>query len=248
MNLQETPAGQHFARFSRLYRGRERGIWERGRFEVSENNGVFLPDEVLTVERFVEHASGEGRSYGIHLLDAQNCVNFSMYDMDAHPRTLPAPEMLRQLRMLKPLVLHMCATLYDIGIARENLLLEFSGTGYHLWLFYAEPQPAVEIRAWMSRALVKSAIEGHAFKPVRTEITATHNGDKVWLPLRVNSNQGNRSVFIDDLARFDPGDYDQRVDFSRLDAVVPLSRERLSEITARLAAVGDAVGGARLGG
>jgi hypothetical protein len=139
MNLQETPAGQHFARFSRLYRGRERGIWERGRFEVSENNGVFLPDEVLTVERFVEHASGEGRSYGIHLLDAQNCVNFSMYDMDAHPRTAPAPEMLRQLRMLKPLVLHMCATLYDIGIARENLLLEFSGTGYHLWLFYAEP-------------------------------------------------------------------------------------------------------------
>lgn len=224
----------YFTRFSQLYRGRERGIWERSRFEVSENNGAFLPDEAFTQERFLEHVSGEGRSYGVHLLDAQNRVCFCMYDMDACPRTAPADEMIRNLRALKPSVMHMRDTLYDVGVAPANLLIEFSGTGFHLWMFYAYPFPAAEVKDWMSRALRRSGLQGIPFKPQRTEITEKHNGDKVWLPLRVNSNQGNRSVFIGDLEGFDPSDYDQRLDFSLVENVMPLAGENLDLIRARL--------------
>lgn len=224
----------YFSRFSQLYKGRERGIWERGQFEASEKNGTFLPDDEFTLERFVEHVGGNGRSYGIHLLDSQNRVRFCMFDIDAYPRTAPQKEMVRNLRALKPSVIHLRNTLYAIGVGAQNLLIEFSGTGFHLWMFYDVPIAATGVKAWMSAALERSKLDGIPFKPQRTEITDKHNGDKVWLPLRMNSNQGNRSVFIRDLDGFDPENYDQKADFTVVEKVVPMTTEDLRRISAQL--------------
>ena len=224
----------HFSRFSQFYKGRERGIWERGQFEAGEKNGTFLPDDEFTLERFVEHVGGNGRSYGIHLLDSQNRVRFCMFDIDAYPRTAPQNEMVRNLRALKPSVIHMRNTLYAMGVDARNLLIEFSGTGFHLWMFYDVPIAATEVKAWMSAALERSELDGIPFKPQRIEITDKHNGDKVWLPLRINSNQGNRSVFIRDLEGFDPENYDQKLDFTVIEKVVPMTTEDLRRISAQL--------------
>ncbi len=223
-----------FERFTALYRGRERGIWERGPAEASEKNGAFLADQTLTLERFREHLSGAGRSYGLNLLDARNRVRFCMYDMDAYPRNAPRAEMLQKLRELKPRALQLRDALRAAGIGPDRLLLEFSGTGFHFWMFYADPQPAAEVKDWMAALLRRAGLKGVPFKPQRTEATDSHAGDKVWLPLRINSNQGSRSVFIRNLDRFDPGGGEDDAGLDLLEAVRPIAAEELARLRREL--------------
>ncbi|MCL5961907.1 MAG: hypothetical protein M1358_21785 [Chloroflexi bacterium] len=153
----------------------------------------------LTEDAWLDHLHA-GPHLGAFVQRADGRATYSMFDIDIAPRNAPRVEMLRQMEDLKPLALRVRDVLEAKGLSRQQVLAEFSGTGYHLWTFYEEPVPAALIQRLTLRILARVGVD----VPFKPRYPFERDKDKVWLPLRVNRNQGVRSTLIGDLEDFDP--------------------------------------------
>lgn len=176
----------------------------------------------LTLDVWQDHL-GSGPHVGAYLQRADGKVRFSMFDIDVWPRDVPRAEMLRQMEDLRPSALRAREALEHFGLSREQVLVEFSGTGYHLWVFYEEPIPAALAQRFMQRAQARAGSE-LVYKP---RYPFERDRDRVWLPLRVNHNQGMRSTFVEDLETFDPSQYPQEVNLRSLVTVQQVDIKRV---------------------
>jgi hypothetical protein len=108
----------------------------------------------------------------------------------------------------------------EMGLKRENMLLEFPTVGFHLFIFFKDPVPAADVKRLMMRVLEKLQLTHMPFYPRKIE--EGPHGDRVQLPLRINRNTSKRSNFIRDLRAFDPEHYETDPDFSVLEEVEPI--------------------------
>ncbi len=110
--------------------------------------------------------------------------------------------------------------LMEMGLKRENILLEFPTVGFHLFIFFKNPVSASDVKRLMMKVLEKLHLTRIPFYPRKIE--ESPYGDRVQLPLRVNRNTSRRSNFIRDLKTFDPEHYGADPDFSVLEEVEPI--------------------------
>lgn len=201
--------------FVKRYRGRSDVV------AVQQKDGSFVQRHGgLTLDRFLEHMDMTN-TYGIYQMDDEACVRFILFDMDVFPRRKRSgPELLAELSKKTGEVLMLRDTLKDLDIHEDQILVEFPTVGYHLVLFFEGPVPAQEAKAFAQLALARAGLKYVApFYP----ITTVEYGDMVRLPLRVNNLTGKRSVFVDNLATFDPAHYDPTPDFTPLERIRPIS-------------------------
>ncbi len=148
----------------------------------------------LTSSDMMAHLKGEV-SIGVYQLDPRNShVKWLCFDLDTNdPAALE----------------HLCSLVETALVPSEHrtsLILEQSGRkGYHVWLFFATPQPAASVRYWVAQ----SGLPGHwkdvsrdqqwplEFFPKQDFIDAGGFGNLVKLPLGVHAVSGVKSVILD---------------------------------------------------
>lgn len=176
----------------------------------------------LTPEAWQDHI-GDGPHLGAFVQRADGTVQFSMFDIDISPLGAPREEMLRQMEILKPQAIKVRDALMAGGLTPEQVLVEYSGSGYHLWIFFEAPLPAAMAR-WVMLGACKRAGLDLRYKPCHLEEPAK---DRVWLPMRINRSQQVRSVWVADLASFNPAQYHAEVDLEFLAGVRTVEAEKI---------------------
>lgn len=92
--------------------------------------------------------------------------------------------------------------------------------GYHLFLFFSDPVPAIMVKSVTNTVLERSGLPLTPFYP-RSTRQWTY-GDLVQVPFQMNRNTGRRSNLFDDLDSFDPASYDSALSFLSLEMVKPV--------------------------
>ena len=215
---EDEPWQKRYEAFVRLYRGRDDVIAER------QSDGGYLPVEGagLTFERFLDHV-GQRKTYAIYNMDDSKRVSFGLFDVDVPGRKQGWETVRAGIEKKREESLRIMKTLLDMGLKRENLLLEFPTVGFHVLVFFKDPVPAVNVKNMMERVLKTNSLSHIPFYPRKIEDSPY--GDRIQLPLRINMNTSMRSNFIRDLEQFDPEHYREAPDFSILEEVIPVSAE-----------------------
>lgn len=204
---------EDYRHFARLYRGRDDVIGEQapgGSF--SDRPGG------LTPERFRAHLSGEA-TYAIYNKLEGGDVAFALFDLDVTDKSVPWETMCRNLEAEQAQALRLQSLLRRLGLAPENMLVEFPTVGYHLLLFFDRPAPADRVKGLMGELLKAAGLPSRPYYPYATD---TPRGDMVRLPLRTNLYTGRRSIFLDDLAAFDPARYEPTPNLQVLRGIRPI--------------------------
>ena len=210
--------------FIRLYRGRDDVIAEQ------KEGGEYFPieGEGLTFERFLDHIHLR-KTYAIYNMDDFKKVHFGLFDLDVFPRNKEWKYLLSGIEEKRKETLQVMKTLLEMGLKRQQILLEFPTVGFHLLIFFRNPVEAKQVKMIMEMVLKRSHLTHIPFYP--KEIVGSPWGDRVQLPLRINRNTSRRSNFIRDLNTFDPEHYDSNPDFSVLEEVESISKERIDQWT-----------------
>lgn len=198
--------------FIRLYKGRDDVIAEQ------REDGEYIPieGEGLTFERFLEHIHLR-KTYAIYNKDDLKRVYFGLFDVDVFPRNQEWKYLLSGIEEKRKETLQIMKTLMEMGLKRQQILLEFPTVGFHLLIFFKNPVEAKRVTVLMEKILKRSHLTHIPFYP--KDIAESPWGDRVQLPLRINRNTSKRSNFIRDLETFDPEHYDPNPDFSVLEEV-----------------------------
>jgi len=206
---------RNYKTFIRLYRGRHDIIAEQN----EEGGYQVVPGEGLTFERFLDHVLLR-KTYAIYNLDDSRCVSFGLFDADVFPRKQEWPKMRLGIEKKREETFRIMNLLMEMGLKRENILLEFPTVGFHLLIFFKDSAPANDVKYLMRMVLEKLQLSEMPFYPRKTEEVPF--GDRIQLPLRINRNTSRRSNFIRDLKGFDPEHYETDPDFSVLEEVEPI--------------------------
>lgn len=185
--------------FARLYRCRDDIIGRQQR------SGEFVDcPGPLTPQRIEAHLNG-GDAYAVYnLLDGKR-VTFALFDLDGDDKSAPWPAMWQKLDKEKSQALKLRSLLLRLGLAPENILVEFPTVGYHLTFFFYRPWLAEEIKLLVGKLLREAGLRPRPFYPHQVN---QERGDLIRLPLRRNRHTGRQSIFVEDLAAFDPARYE----------------------------------------
>ncbi len=197
--------------FVRLYKGRNDLIAEWRDTEYSTVHGAGL-----TFKRFLDHVQLR-KTYAIYNKDDAGMVNFGLFDVDILPRNQGWEQLLLSMDEKRRETALIMQTLFDMGLDRRHMLVEFPTVGFHLFIFFDKPVPAKVLKTLMRFVLKRSGLEQIPFYPRNVEETPW--GDRIQLPLRVNLRTSRRSNFVHELESFDPGNYASEPDFSVLEQV-----------------------------
>src|SRR5512142_3061591 len=115
---------RRYRSFMRLYKGREDVIAERRAGEY-----VPVPGAGLTFERFHEHAQMK-TAFAIYNRDDAGRVSFGLFDVDVLPRDQGWEKLLLRMDEKKRETLLLVRTLMEMGLERQNLLVEFPTVGF----------------------------------------------------------------------------------------------------------------------
>lgn len=205
---------RHYELFVRCYRGRSDVVAQQqmdGSFRTLSGG--------FTYKRFKEHMA-QTNIYGLYNLDDAGNVGFLMYDMDVFPRTrVTYKQLVPKLRDKVEQVQTLIRTLGALGVAPDQVLVEFPTVGFHVVLPFAQPIPVREAKAFGRLAREQAGLRYETpFYP--HEVSGY--GDMVRLPLRLNNLTGHRSNFVRDITSFDPASYDQTPDFIPLQMLRPI--------------------------
>jgi len=200
--------------FTHLFKGRNDVIAEHrdGKYSSVEGAG-------LTFERFLDHVR-MNETYACYNKSDEGTVNFGLFDVDVSDRDRGWDAILPEIEGKRKETSLIMKTLIDMGLERQNMLLEFPTVGFHLFIFFASPVPAKALKSLMGFVLKRSDLEKMPFYPRKVDAPW---GDRIQLPLRINRNTSKRSNFIHDLESFDPEHYDSEPDFSVLEKVAPIN-------------------------
>ncbi|MFC1958586.1 hypothetical protein ACFLV6_01535 [Chloroflexota bacterium] len=208
--------------FVRLYKGRNDVIaeWRDTKYFTVQGAG-------LTFERFFDHVQLKKR-YAIYNKDDVGSVCFGLFDVDVLPRNQGWEKLLPSMDEKKRETALIMQTLFDMGLDRRNILVEFPTVGFHLFIFFHKPVPAKALKTLMRFVLKRSGLEQIPFYPRKVEETPW--GDRVQLPLRVNVNTSRRSNFVRDLESFDPENYNDEPGFALLEEISLIGPEWLRSV------------------
>lgn len=157
-------------------------------FAKQLDNGMYIPvKEQFTKERLKEHVGGE-KTYGLYVLDTDNTVKWACIDLDGD-----------DLENLKK----DAEQIYDL-YPEFTRMLEFSGRrGYHVWVIFKEPVPAIFAQQLVKSRLNRIKMLKYEVFPKQTELNENRKyGNLVKIPLAIHRVSGKRSEII----RFDEGE------------------------------------------
>jgi hypothetical protein len=147
--------------------------------------GYVRAEAPLSDEELLAHLRGE-KVVGVYQLSRDSRVKWAVWDIDAHNGG--TEDALSSARRLYE---HL-----QKGIFKDACLLEFSGGGYHVWLFFSEPLPASGVKELAERLAEEAGVRAEVF-PKQGELPPDGYGNLVKLPLGRNLKWGNWSVLLD---------------------------------------------------
>lgn len=179
-----------------LDRYRELFIHRDDVFAVQLESGAYMPQRrELTDEDVEEHLAGLW-SIGTYVINPEDqTVKYVCFDLDTHDEA--TTDLLCKLVSQLVLGVHM-----DDPDARLSLLKESSGNkGTHVWLFFSDPLPAVQVRRWLQKDFIPewvSATGGATLEifPKQDEVPEGGFGNLVKLPLGIHAVSGRRSEIL----------------------------------------------------
>ncbi len=213
---------QRYQAFIRLYKGRDDVV-----AEARDNKYFSIQGAGLTFERFLDHVHLKKR-YAIYNKDDAGRVSFGLFDVDIRPHNQGWEKLLPSMDEKRRETALIMQTLFDMGLDRRNMLVEFPTVGFHLFIFFHKPVPVKVLKTLMCFVLKRSGLEQIPFYPRKAEETPW--GDRVQLPLRVNPNTSRRSNFVRDLESFDPENYSDEPDFALLEEISLIGPEWLRSV------------------
>jgi len=164
-------------------------------------SGYVRVDKELTDDVLHDHLSGV-KVVGVYQLSKDSKVKWCCFDFDSHNG-----EKERARAEAEKLFAYLQEKEY-----RKASLLEFSGGGYHVWLF-TQPVPAQGARALAEELKRRAGVECEVFPKQEGVGNGLDFGSLVKLPLGKNLKWGNWSVLIrpTDLAEIEPVEVPQEV-------------------------------------
>lgn len=129
----------------------------------------------LTYDLLREHLAGRV-TLGTYVIDERGCCRFAVFDADGDDGVL--------------VLLSVQARLATEGIPSY---LEGSRRGAHLWLFFARPVPAGEVRGW----LISSCPAGVELYPKQDTASYARPGSLIRVPLGVHRRSARRYPFVE---------------------------------------------------
>jgi hypothetical protein len=167
---------QHEERLANLMLDRFRG---RAEIPARWTGCVFEPDRVsgpVTIERMLRHLNGT-EGLGFYLLTQQNDVFCCCADLDSKPDA-PDPRWRQKTESLYS---------WLMAFGMEPLVeLSQSGSGAHVWIFFGEPIPASEVRAFWLEVLRVLSLKCEIF-PKQDRLGKEGLGNLIRYPLWNNS-------------------------------------------------------------
>lgn len=182
-------------------------------FAQQQPNGAYYPvKRELTVDDVAEHLAGFS-SYGTYVVRPEglpahmpdlNSVRYICWDLDVQDER--ARDWMANL--IQTAVFHLVdpGEDYTSDWKTSQLLMEFSGNkGYHFWLFFSEPVPAYQARAFAENEVMRhwrDAAEPMGW-PLDVEVFPKQDtvdeggyGNLVKLPFGIHAVSGNRSEVV----------------------------------------------------
>lgn len=166
-----------------------------------EDVRYLLVEEPLTKEIIHRHLRGEITIGLYQVSPIDNTVKWALYDLD-HGEN-PTSEDLEKLR--KQVV-----KLYETIVVKKDeadnthkfsslaVLIEFSGSkGYHLWIFFDPPIPAIIANKLLRNIMAKTDVLVKEIFPKQGILTGKHYGNLVKLPFGVHRVSKRRTEIYD---------------------------------------------------
>lgn len=147
--------------------------------------------EPLTKDIIRKHLSGE-ITIGVYQVSPDNTVKWAVYDLDLGK--LPTDEGFEILR--KQLVKIKEKLTSKISV--QSILVEFSGgKGYHLWVFFDPPIPAIVANRLLRNVMKEAEVQVNEIFPKQDQLTGKGYGNLMKLPLGTHRASGRRSEIYD---------------------------------------------------
>lgn len=192
-------------------------------YDADRKEGGYWPFKVngeyvgLTKDHIARHLKGTN-TYGVYQLDTESTVKWLCFDVDIEKDSEGTVEQVQQ------------RTLALARLIRRHFgprfLVEQSGSkGYHIWLFFDQPIPALYASAvgkYLESTLPSEVGVHVEVFPKQTQVR--NFGNLVKIPLGVHKKTGNRCLFVN--GAFEPLD-DQ---WGALESVKTVSLEDLQKI------------------
>lgn len=177
-------------------------------FAMQQESGAYYPQQrEISYDDVLEHLSGWA-SYGAYVIQphhismvgaglAQNTVKYVVFDLDIYD--------VDSFRHLQWCVEGALGELPEWDALNPRCLLaeDSGGKGYHVWLFFSDPLPAIQVRRWLGWAFWPLWLEGAAEEgwplevfPKQDSVEEGGYGNLVKLPLGKHAKSGNWSEFI----------------------------------------------------
>ncbi|HEY0754254.1 MAG TPA: hypothetical protein VGD98_09850 [Ktedonobacteraceae bacterium] len=159
---------KHLQTYWNLFIGRSNDFAQQ-----HQDGGYFRVGRALSMTDLAQHLDGR-QTLGSYLINERGRCRCAVFDADN-------PNGLQVLRQVQTTLTHQAIPAY----------LERSRRGGHLWVFFAEPVPASQVRAW----LLPSCPSGVEFYPKQVE--GAGYGSLIRLPLGVHLRSGKRYPFVE---------------------------------------------------
>lgn len=119
-------------------------------FAQQFNDGTYAPVRAeLTPDEVQEHLAGF-QTLGTYVLNVDNTVKYAVFDLDTYDEDAKS----WLISSLTNSVLELAGG--DIGSLKSLLLENSGGKGHHAWLFFDQPVPAVNVRAWANGPFIEN--------------------------------------------------------------------------------------------
>jgi len=160
-------------------RGLITNLWQcvgrRDSYAVQLDGGTYARvDRVLTEQDLIDHIAGR-RTLGTYVINEQGRCAFAVLDADQE----------NGLSVLQTVA-------GEIAPSGAVLHLERSRRGGHGWIFFREPAPAEQVRAWLAPIAQAHHLELYPKQPAGKGV-----GSLIRLPLGIHRRSGTRYPFID---------------------------------------------------
>jgi len=187
--------------FMKLFRGREDAFARQWADRDRDRKGYVPVRRPMSPQDVEDHLSGR-RTYGIYLLNEQDCVYTGVIDVDLIKQLREPAMFARQKAAVRRESIYLHQRIQELSRKYQLTCIgEISGgKGYHFWFPVKEPLPAALMRKTLTRLVHGLSQDISFFQleifPKQDKATGKGFGNLVKLPLGIHKGSGKPSWFV----------------------------------------------------